>query len=85
MPYASDFREPKEAFCGRITRLGGSLRSVVKHQKLVSLQGEFSVRLTLVVRELHFVGAVEKLHNGAHLAAQKTFRWHFRQKGHDVQ
>ena len=49
---------------------------MVKDQKLASLQGELSVRFAVVVRELDFVGAVQKLHDCAHLAAQEPFRRH---------
>src|SRR5258708_4971599 len=55
-------------------RLCRAQRAVVKDQKLVGLKRQLRVRLALVIGELDFVGAVQKLDDGADLAAQETLR-----------
>ena len=47
---------------------------MVKDQKLVGPKRQLRVRLALVVGELDFVSAVQKLDDGADLAAQETVR-----------
>ncbi len=58
---------------------------MMKHEKLVGRQGEFGVSLPVVVGEFYFVGAVQQFHDGAYLSSQQPFRWHIREKGHDVE
>jgi len=49
---------------------------MVKDEELVWRQRELGVRLAFVIRELDFISAVQELHDGAYLAAQKAVRGH---------
>ena len=56
--------------------LRGPLWSMVKDEELVWRKRELSVRPALVIRELDFAGAVQKLHDGTDLTAKEAVRGH---------
>ena len=66
-------------------RLGCAQRTVVKDQELVGLKRQLRIRLALVIGELDFVGAIQKLHYGADLAAQETVRGEVCEERDDIE
>jgi len=57
----------------------------VQNEELSRLEREISVRLALIVAELHLKGTVEDLHNGPDLPAQQAMLPHVRQEGNDIE
>jgi hypothetical protein len=56
--------------------LRGLLRAMMEDQELVRRERELRVGLSFVVGEFDFIGAVQELHDGADLTAQKAVRGH---------
>lgn len=50
---------------GGVLELCGLLRAMMQNEQLIAPQGEFRVRLTIVVAELDLIGIIEEFDNGA--------------------
>jgi hypothetical protein len=55
----------------------------MKDQELVRRDRQLGVRLALIVGEFDFGRAVQKLHDGAHLATHEAVGGHVREKSDD--